>query len=80
MLQALVEVLALGQQGVELGLAEHRAQRRLGDLVDRRFDVLDRDHRPDRILHPEVRDGRDVDTDVVLGDDPLRLDRHRDDS
>ena len=34
-LQALVEVLAVRQQVVELALADDRAQRRLGDLADR---------------------------------------------
>ena len=42
-------------------------------------DVLDRHHRADRVLDAVVGDGRDVDADVVAGDDPLRLDRHRDD-
>jgi hypothetical protein len=51
----------------------------LRDLVDRRLDVLDRDHRTDRILHPVIGHGRHINADVVLGDDPLRLDRHRDD-
>ena len=43
------------------------------------LDVLDRDHRPGRILDPVVGHRGHVDADVVLGDDPLGLDRHRDD-
>jgi hypothetical protein len=59
--------------------ADDGTQGRLSDLVDRRLHVLDRHHRTDRILHPVIRHRRHVDDYVVLGDDPLRLDRHRDD-
>ena len=41
LLERLVEPLALGQQRVEVGAAEHRAQRRLGDLQRRVVEVLD---------------------------------------
>jgi hypothetical protein len=56
--------------------SHHRAKGGLSDLADRRFDVLDRDHRTDRILHPVIGDSGHIDADVVLGDDPLRLNRH----
>ena len=59
--------------------SHHRAEGGLGDLADRGLDVLDRDHRTDWILHPVIGHRGHVDADVVLGDDPLRLDRHRDD-
>jgi hypothetical protein len=60
--------------------AHHGTERRLGDLAGRGGDILDRDHRPDGILDPVVGDRGDVDADVVLGDDPLGLDRQRDDT
>jgi hypothetical protein len=56
-LEVLVQVLALGEQGVELGPAEHRSQRRLGDLRGRAQEVLDVDHGRVRVHDPEVRDG-----------------------
>jgi hypothetical protein len=58
--------------------SHHRTQRGLGDLVDGGLDVLDRDDRAHHIGDAVVGDGRDVDADVVAGDDPLRLDRHGD--
>src|SRR5207253_6808284 len=57
----------------------HLAQRGLGDLVDGGGDVLDGDERLGGVDDPVVGDGRDVDADVVAGDDPLGLDRHGDD-
>ena len=39
-----------------------------------------RHHRADRIRDAVVGDRRDVDADVVAGDDPLRLDGHGDDA
>ena len=64
---------------VERVAADDRAQRRLRDLVDGGRDVLDRDDRADGVVDPVVGHRRDVDADVVARDDPLRLDRHRDD-
>ena len=58
----------------------HRTQSRLRDLVDGRRGVLDRHHGADRIGDAIVGDGGNIDADVVAGDDPLRLDRHRDDA
>ena len=74
-----VDLLGLGERLVERVLADDRAQRGLGDLVDRGGDVLDRDDRAHRVLDAVVRHRRDVDADVVPRDDPLRLDRHRHD-
>src|SRR6185312_5647110 len=59
--------------------ADHGAQGGLGDLVDRRGDVLDRQHRADGVSDAVVGDGGNIDADVVARDDALRLDRHRDD-
>ena len=42
LLQRLVQAFALAQQVVEVDAAEHRAQRRLGDLERRVVEVLDR--------------------------------------
>src|SRR3954470_4129927 len=76
----LVDLVRLGQGLVEGVTAHDGAERGLGDLVDGRSDVLDRDDGADRIVDAVVRDGGDVDADVVAGDDPLGLDRHRDDA
>ena len=78
LLQVLVEALALGQQRVELGLAEHRAQRRLRDLRGRGQHVLDLDDRPGRVDDAEVGDRGDARGHVVAGDDVLRRDLQRD--
>jgi hypothetical protein len=77
-LQFLVEVLALGEQGVELGLAEHGPQRGLRDLGRRLQVVLDVDDRGVRVHDAEVRDGIHTGGHVVAGDDVLRGDRVRD--
>ena len=74
-----VDRAALGQGLVQGVLAGDRAQRGLGDLADRRADVLDRQHGFDRVDHPAVGHRGYVDADVVAGDDALRLDRHGDD-
>src|SRR5262245_3944306 len=69
-----VELLALGQQPVELVLAEHRAQRRLRELAGRDEEVRDLDDRLLRIDHAKVDHGVDLDRDVVAGDHVLRRD------
>ena len=60
-------------------LAEHRSQRRLGDLGCRVHVVLDLHDRGFRLDDPEVRNGVDANGHVVLGDHFLRRDvqRHR---
>jgi hypothetical protein len=75
----LVDGVGLRQRLVERVAPDDRAKRGLGDLVDRGGDVLDRHHRAHDVLDAVVGDRRDVDADVVAGDDPLRLDRHRHD-
>ena len=69
LLDRLVELLALGQQRVELGLAEHRAQRRLRDLRRRLQEALDLDRRARRVDHAEVADRVDLGRHVVARDD-----------
>src|ERR1017187_5643783 len=61
------------------GNRRHLPECGLSDLVDGGVDALDRDNRLHRVDDTEVRDGRDVHTDVVPGDDALGLDRHGDD-
>ena len=79
LLQLFVEPLALGEQLVELGLAEHRAQRGLGDLRGGEQEVFDLDDRLGRVDHAEVGDRVDAGRHVVAGDHLLRRDveRHR---
>ncbi len=74
-----VDGVGLGQGLVQGVLSDHLAQGGLRDLVDRGADALDGDDGLHRVHDPEVGDGRDVDADIVAGDDALRLDRHGDD-
>src|SRR3954452_21156538 len=79
LLELVVELLALGEQRVEVGLAEHRAQRGLGDLRGRLEEALDLHDGAVRVDDAEVDDGVDAGRDVVARDDVLRRDveRHR---
>ena len=72
LLQLLVQTLALRQQVVQLHLAQHAPQRRLGELRRRVVEVLDFDDRPPRIDHAEVQDRVHLDRDVVARDHVLR--------
>ena len=76
-LQPLVDVLALGQQLIEVGLAEHAAQRRLGDLRRRAEMVDDLDDGVVRVDDAEVDDGVHLDRDVVARDALLARHVHR---
>src|SRR6476659_186905 len=51
---------------------------RLADLVESLVDIFNHDHRLFRIGNMVVGDRSDIDRDVVLGDDFLRGDLHRD--
>ena len=67
-----VEPLALGQQLVELVLAEHRAQRGLRELAGGLEELRDLDHRLLRVDHAEVQHRVDLHRDVVARDHVLR--------
>ena len=67
-----VELLALAQQIVELGLAANRSQRRLRKLHRAVQVVAHLGHRPRRIDHAKVKHRADFDRDVVTRDYVLR--------
>jgi hypothetical protein len=58
LLQVLVEALPLGQQLVEVGPSQYRAQRRLGDLRGGRCEGLDLVNSGRWVDHAEVADSR----------------------
>src|SRR6266853_5991094 len=62
-LQDVVGLLTVHQQLVQFRLAEHGAQRGLGELARGVEVVLDADHRLDGFLHPHVEDGGHLDRD-----------------
>src|SRR6266545_1383144 len=70
-LQLLVHLVAGGQQVVQLHLAEHAAQRGLGQLGRRVHVILDREEGLLGIDDAEEDDRVDLDRDVVTGDDVL---------
>ena len=78
LLEAGVELVPLREKVVERHLAEETPQSRLGQLGRGVDIILDLDHALERVDDPEVQDGVDLDRDVVLGDDVLRRDVHRD--
>src|SRR5271163_2362812 len=65
------ELLALGKHFVEFVLAEHGAQRRLGQHVRRRQIVLDLDDRAFGIDDVEIEHRVDFHRNIVAGDDVL---------
>ena len=67
-----VQLLALGEQLVELVLAEHRAQRGLRELAGRLEEVLDLDDRVLRVDDAEVDHRVHLHRDVVARDHVLR--------
>jgi hypothetical protein len=77
-LQDRVDLLAFGEELVELVLAQHRAQRRLRDLRGRHHEVLDLDDRGLRLDDPEVGDRIHAHRHVVLRDHFLWRDVERD--
>jgi len=72
-----VDARGVGEKLIEAESSNHIAHGGLADLIDRIVDVLNRDHRLFRIGNVIVRDRRDVDRDIVLGDYLLRRDLHR---
>src|SRR6266511_2876247 len=79
LLQDRVDLVALGQELVQLVLAEDATERRLRDLRGGDHEVLDLHDRLLGIDDAEVGDGVHADRDVVLRDHLLRRDveRHR---
>jgi len=77
-LQFLVDLVPLGQNLVQLGLADDVAQRGLGDQRGGPEVVEDLDHRIVGIDHPEVDNGVHADRHVVARDHLLRGNVHRD--
>ncbi len=71
-----VEALALRQQLIELGLADHTAECGLCELAGREQVVLDLDERFDRVGDPKIHDRVDLDRHVVPGDHILWRDVH----
>src|ERR1700682_4183009 len=78
-LQTLIEALAVGEQVVQVALADDRTQRRLCDLAYSRHVVLYVDSHPDRLRDIEIDDGIHPDRHVVAGDAVLGGHGHRDD-
>jgi hypothetical protein len=76
-LNALVEGLAVGEELVEIDLAEDGAEGGLGELGGLVDVVCDLDDRFDGVDDAEGDDGVDLEGDVVAGDDVLRGDLHR---
>ncbi len=77
--QALVEFLAVGQQVVQVALADDGPQGGLGHLGDGEAVVLDVDQGRGGVDDLEVDDRVDADRDVVAGDALLGRDRQGDD-
>jgi hypothetical protein len=71
LLDIAVELVPLGQHLVQLVLAEHRSQRRLGQLAGGERVVLDPVDGLLGLDHPEVDHGVHLDRDVVARDDVL---------
>src|SRR3989449_1316426 len=74
----LVDLVARRQEVVQLHLAEHAPQRRLGDLRGRVEVILNRDDRALGVDHAEVNDGADLQGHVVARDHVLRRHVERD--
>ena len=66
-----VEPVAFREHFVEFVLAQHRAQRGLGQLAGGRHEVLDLDDRPLGIDDPKIQDRIDLHRDIVARDDVL---------
>ena len=78
LLELAVDLVALGEQLVELRLAAHAAQRGLRQLRGAVEVVLDRDHRLLGVQHAEVEHRVDLHRDVVARDHFLRRHVHHD--
>ena len=67
-----IELVALGQHLVEIVLAQHPAQRGLGELAGRDHVIADLDDGALGIDDAEIDHGGDLDRDVVAGNHVLR--------
>jgi hypothetical protein len=79
-LDLFVDAGGVRQQLIEAELPYHIANRGLADLVDGVVDVFDGDHGLFRIGDVIIGDRRDIDRDIVPGDDLLGRDLHGDDA
>src|SRR5712671_242434 len=77
-LDLLIDARGIRQQLVDAEATDHIAHGGLADLIDRVVDVFDRDHGLFRIGDVIISDRRDIDRNIVLGDDLLRRDLHGD--
>ena len=75
-LQLQVDAVAVREQFVEFALAQHAAQRGLGQLAGGIEVVFDLDQSFFRLHHTKVKDRVDLHRDVVLGDHILRRNIH----
>ena len=72
-LKVLVNLVALRKKLIELRLAENAAQRRLRELRSRKKEIFHFDNRLLRLHDPEIHHGVDLDRNVVLRNDILRM-------
>src|SRR5712675_1920995 len=77
-LDLLVDAGGVRKKLIEAESSDDIAHSSLADLIDRIVDILNHDHRFFRIGNMIVSDRCDVDRDVILRDDFLRGDLHRD--
>jgi hypothetical protein len=77
-LDLLVDARGVRKKLIEAESSDDIAHSSLADLIDRIVDILNHDHRFFRIGNMIVSDRCDVDRDVILRDDFLRGDLHRD--
>jgi hypothetical protein len=70
----IIDGVAVGEDVVQIHLAEHGPQRRRRQLQRRGQELLDLEHGVRRRRHRRVHDRVDADRDVVVRDDLLRRD------
>lgn len=74
-----VDDIRFGQDFIQGVLANHLAQRGLGDLVNGRIDIFNGDDRLDGVDDTKIGDRRNIDADIVPCDDALGLNGQGDD-
>ena len=75
-LDPLIKLFAVGEQSVEIDLAENRSEGGLGELAGLIDVVGDFDDSPVWVDDTKGNDGVDLEGDIVAGDDVLRWDLH----